>query len=224
MEGVSMSITTDLLALDAELQLHNEGEWSNTKSNWSAFNSGGVECEVGEFFYGMLRMMKPQNVLETGTHHGVGASYMGMALKENGFGHLDTVEFLTPNYDIAKSRMTRLGLDPFVTCYFGDVANFIPPTKYQFILLDTEPQTRFAELIKFYPYLDEGGYMFIHDLGRELQQKEIPGLEFAWPFGKIPEGIEELLADGSLSPFWFDTPRGLSGFYKRHSKDWKGYL
>ena len=77
-----------MMALDNTLRLHNEGEWSKTVSTYSAFNSGGVENEVGEFLYSLIRMIKPDNVLETGTHLGVGASYMGFALKDNFKGRL----------------------------------------------------------------------------------------------------------------------------------------
>lgn len=216
-----MNITPRLMELDPSLVLHNEGEWNNTQSLFSAFSSGAVECEVGEFFYSFLRMIKPINVLETGTYQGVGASYMGMALKDNNFGHLDTVEFIEQHYNTAKERMKKMGLEPFVTCYFGDVAQFVPEAfHYQFILLDTEPGTRFSEFLKFYPYLEEGGYLFIHDLGRHLQQIEVPNLGFAWPFGVIPDEMKKLMAEDKIRPFHFGTPRGLSGFYKVHHSDY----
>jgi predicted O-methyltransferase YrrM len=223
MEGVFMkNITERLIQTDPTLELHNEGEWNGGISAYSAFNSGGVECEVGEFFYSFLRMIKPANVLETGTHYGVGASYMGMALKDNLGGHLDTIEFLQPVYDVAIQRIKTMGLTEYVTCHFGDVKDFDPGLmRYQFILLDTEPDIRFAEFLKFYPYLVEGGYMFIHDLGRELQQKEIPGLGFGWPFGIMPDEMKQLMKDGKVRPFHFGTPRGLSGFYKVSKEDYK---
>lgn len=217
-----MSLLTDrLLSLDNTLQIHNEGEWSQTVSIWSALNSGGVECEVGEFLYGLLRMVKPDYVLETGTHLGVGASYMGFALKDNFKGRLETYEYIPEIYNQAKERITKMGLDTYVSCNLLDVANIPVQHNYQIVLLDTEPQTRFAEFLKFYPYVDEGGYIFIHDLGRELQQKEIPGLGFGWPFGIIPPEMKQLMTDGRIRPFHFGTPRGLSGFYKTHPLDYK---
>lgn len=209
-----MNITQTLLQKDGMLELHDEGEWGNTHSKYSAFNDAGLECETGEFMYGMMRILKPNNVLETGTHFGVGASYMGMGLQDNGFGHLDTIEFLPEIHTVAKRRIVRLGLDSQVTCHFGDVAKFEPSCKYDFILLDTEPQTRFAELLKFYPALNEGGYLFIHDLHPHMHQ--IPNEEhgFAWPYGLIPKAMAELVKSGKLRPMHFKTPRGLTGFYK----------
>ena len=47
-----------------------------TNAEYTCFNYGGVETEVGEFLYGLVRMLKPRNVFETGTHHGVSSSYI----------------------------------------------------------------------------------------------------------------------------------------------------
>lgn len=192
-----------------------------TDSNYSMENTGGVELEVGEFLYGLIRMMKPENVLETGTHLGVGASYIGMALKDNGKGHLDTLEYLPEIQTQAEYRMKLLRLTNYVTCHLADALAFQPKTRYQLIFLDTEPGTRFREFLRYYSYLDEGGYIFIHDLGRHLQQIDIPGQDFAWPFGVLPEGIVNLIHKGFIKTFHFDTPRGLSGFYKVHKEDYK---
>ncbi|MBN2261362.1 MAG: class I SAM-dependent methyltransferase [Prolixibacteraceae bacterium] len=217
-----MSVTNRLLKLDGILREHNEGEWGGGDENkYSAFNDAGLECETGEFMYAMARMLKPEHVLETGTHWGVGASYIGMALLDNGGGHLDTVEFIPEIYDIAKARINRLGLQSYVKCHLGDVAQFTPEATYKLILLDTEPQTRFAELVKFYEYLEPGGFVFIHDLHQHMHQIENSEHGFAWPFGPIPEQIKQWVKDGQLRPFHFETPRGLTGFYKVHPGDYK---
>lgn len=232
------TITDRLLVSDPSLSIHNEGEWSSGGSEFSAFNDAGLEAEVGEFLYGFIRVLKPNHILETGTHVGVGASYLGTALKDNKRGHLDTVEFLPPLHKQATERIAKMGLSLYVTCHFGDVANFEiprdcrgsngsldysdqPTVEYDFILLDTEPQTRFAEFEKFYPYLKEGGFLFIHDLHRHMHQ--IPNEEhgFAWPFGKIPIFLNERVLEGSVKPFHLPTPRGLTGFYKVHSGDYQ---
>lgn len=214
------ALTDRMMSLDNTLTFHNEGEWSKTVSTYSAFNSGGVECEVGEFLYSFLLMTKPDRVLETGTHLGIGASYMGLALKDNHKGVLETIEYMPEIHAQAKERIKKMGLEGHVVCHMCDVANFPVSKTYQFIFLDTEPHTRFAEFLKFYPYLDEGGYMFIHDLGRKLGQSESPGLPFAWPFGLMPEEMKKLIRDGSVRPFHFSTPRGLSGFYKVSKEDY----
>jgi predicted O-methyltransferase YrrM len=221
-----MTITDRLKEMDKDLVIHNEGEWSGTHNDYSAFNDAGVECEVGEFLYAMTRLIKPQTVLETGTHWGISASYIGLALSDNQKGILQTFEFLTDNFKIACNRLWNLGLldRKIVFPYLQDVATMeVLPDSYDLILLDTEPQTRFAELVKFYPALKEGGYVFIHDLHRHMHQ--IPNEEhgFAWPYGEIPEQIKQWVREDKLRPFHLPTPRGLTGFYKPTANDyvWK---
>jgi len=215
-----MNITDLLLKLDDTLSPHNEGEWGNTVSQYSAFNDAGLECEVGEFMYAMCRILKPQNVFETGTHWGIGASYMGMALKDNGLGHLDTLEFLPEIHARAQERIAKLGLQDYVTCHLIDAAKFVPTGKYQLALLDTEPQTRYAEAVRYYDGLDFGAFVFIHDLHRHMHQIDNENC-FAWPYGPLPQQLKDLVKNDQLRPFHFATPRGLTGFYKTHPDDYK---
>lgn len=220
-----MDITKRLLELDPTLARHNEGHWDKpfdpNISSFSSFNDAGIEVETGEFFYGLVRLLKPDYILETGTHIGVSACYMGQALKDNGGGTLETYEFLPENYHQASQRIDKMGLPMFVKTNLQDVATIETNKKYQLIFLDTEPQTRFAELIKFFPNLAEGGYLFIHDLHRHMHQ--IPNTEhgFAWPYGVIPQAMTDLVISGKLRPMHFSTPRGLTGFYKPSSADYK---
>jgi predicted O-methyltransferase YrrM len=223
---MSDTITDRLMGLDPTLQRHNEGHWDKPfdpeMGGFSSFNDAGIECETGEFLYSLIRLLKPEQVMETGTHWGIGAAYMGMALEDNKKGYLDTFEFLQEIHVRANQRMDALGLlGTRVKTYLKDVATVIPETQYQLILLDTEPQTRFSEMVRFDPYLAEGGFLFIHDLHRHMHQ--IPNEEhgFAWPFWEIPEVMKAFVNHGIYRPFHFSTPRGLTGFYKVSEKDYK---
>jgi len=166
-------------------------------------------------------VLKPLRVLETGTHHGVSATYIAMALRENDRGMLDTLEFLPENWKIADDRFERLNLKGYVKNIQADVANFVPNEPYQMILLDTEPQTRFKEMKQFWDHLELGGYLFIHDLHRHMHQ--IPNEEhgFAWPYGPVTKFMTDLVKNREARPFHFPTPRGLTGFYKVHPEDYK---
>lgn len=219
-----MDVTKKLIELNPEFVLHNEGAWSEpldeTKSGYTSFNDAGIETETGEFLYSMARILKPLHILETGTHFGVGASYMGMACKNNNYGEVHTIEFLPEIYQKAKKNIELLGLSEWVGMHLMNASDYLPLEEtYKLILLDTEPQTRFAELIKFYPFLEEGGFIFIHDLHQHMHQ--IPNEEhgFAWPYGKLPDEIIDLVVKDKLRPMHFATPRGLTGFYKPHLND-----
>ncbi|HYD35544.1 MAG TPA: class I SAM-dependent methyltransferase [Vitreimonas sp.] len=219
-EPIVAGVTYQLMQMDPELALFDEGKWGGTESEFLAFNDAGVEMEVGEFFYSMVRLLKPNRVLETGTHWGIGAMYMGMALKHNQKGKLTTIEFLPPIFEKAKARIEQLGLGEYVENLLQDVVTYQPTEKFQFILLDTEPQTRFAEMGKFWDSLDEGGFLFIHDLHRHMHQ--IPNDEhgFAWPYGLVTDFMHNLVINGKARPIHFSTPRGLTGFYKVSQADY----
>ena len=231
-KGKTMTLASRLFALLPELRVHSENDWGSTNSTFTAFNDGGVECEVGEYLYSMVRMLKPTRVLETGTHHGIGALYMALALHDNlsdiapdVVGKLDTIEYLPENHQIASDRLARAGLSGFVECHLRNIKDFNPKdTEYQMIFLDTEPDSRFSELVKFYPNLSQGGYIFIHDTPRGLCQGNVnpdhPRLK-SWPFGDIPKELNELVTNGELSVFYLPNPRGLIGFYKPHKDDYK---
>jgi len=197
-------------------------EISAPLSGYRMINSGGIEVEVGEFLYGLIRVTRPDNILETGTHYGVGASFMGQALKDNGAGHLVTLEFIPEIQQAASTRIDTMGLGGQVESVLIDAALYEPKCKYQLMLIDTEPQTRFAEVIKYFPYLEKGGYLFIHDLHPHMGQVAGPeGYEFGWPFGAIPQQIKDWVKDGELRPFHLRTPRGLFGMYRPADTDYK---
>lgn len=220
-----MSVTEKLLEIDPSLRLHPEGHWDQNTiiyPSFTSFNDAGVEAEVGELLYGFVRVLQPDRILETGTHWGVGSCYMAMGLKDNGKGELDTFEFLPEIYEVAKKRFEWTELDSYINNYLMDVAKWKPKKGiYGMALLDTEPQTRFGELLKFIDSVKDGGFIFIHDLHRHMGQVENEEHGFAWPWGNIPEGMINLINWDVIRPFHFDTPRGLTGFYKVHPGDYK---
>lgn len=227
-----MSVTDKILEA-TEFKIYNEGKWNGDNMitdlapGYTSFNDAGVEVEVGEFLYSMVRILQPLRVLETGTHIGVGACYMGMALKDNRQGHLDTLELTSSLADRARANLKALKLDQWVTSHLGDTIKWHPPVGdeirpvYDLILLDTEPELRFEELLKYYHFLKDGGYVFIHDLHRHMSQEDNGVHDFGWPFGRLPDQINQWLKDDKLRAFHFGTPRGLTGFYKVHENDYQ---
>jgi len=202
-------------------------EIGDNKKEYLMWNDGSVECETGEFLMSLVRLIKPKEILETGTYKGWSSAYMATGLKENGFGHLTTLEFQPDHLDTSKKLWEILNVSSFITSYLVDAGKFTPQEgiKYQLILLDTEPQTRFAEAVRFFDSLDEGGFMFIHDLHRHMGQEDSINPDHPnekhWPWGELPQELKDLVAQGKLRPIHFPTPRGLTGLYKTHSNDYK---
>lgn len=189
-------------------------------------DDGGVEKEVGEYLFGLIKVLKPQHVLETGIYHGISSSYMGLALQENGYGQLDAVEYEAQHIQESKEKWNKLEISSLITSYLISSLDFRPDHKYQLIWLDTEPHLRFAELIRFFPYLEEGGFVGIHDLPRGMCQGNInpdhPEIE-SWPFGNLPEEIKQWERTGELVRLSFPNPRGMVFWYKRHKSDYANF-
>ena len=197
-----------------------------TNYTYSNFNLGGVECEVGEFLYGMVRLLKPFHILETGTHLGISASYMGQACKDNAKGEVETIEYLDHFYMQSQDLFRVLELGVRVKGRKMNIDDFKPTqnTYYDMLFLDSEPSRRWQELIKFYPYLVQGGYVFLHDLPRGFCKGNInpdhPELQ-DWPWGPIPQEIKDWLKNEELVKFHFPNPREMCGFYRTRLDDYK---
>lgn len=193
-----------------------------TGKHYLMFDDGGVELEVGEFLYGLVRVLKPNRILETGTYTGISAMYMAQGLKDNGFGTMDSLEIDLTHIVRATELWKRVGVDPFVRSLHVDSKNYIlnENDKIDILFLDSEPGLRFDELVKFYPYVNPGGFIFIHDLHRHMSQ-EPHEMFFGWPFGELPKQIKDWVKDHELWPMHFPTPRGMTGFYKPQENDFK---
>lgn len=209
-------ITTYLMDKDKSLVAENEP----SDPYYRCFNTGGVETAVGEFLYGFVRMLRPQSILETGTHLGISSSYMAQALKDNNFGLLTTLEIEKQHIDASKRRWDLLGLNSYVICDREYSLEYELVYDVDILFLDSEPEFRFKELMKFMPRLKPGGFAFIHDLHRHCNQ--VPNEEhgFAWPYGKMPAILRNWVLDGQLKPCYFGTPRGLTMFYKPRIDDY----
>lgn len=197
----------------------------NYDNSYKMWNDGSIEVECGELLYSFVRVLKPQNIFETGTYKGFSAAYMAQGLKDNGFGRLTTIEYNKDFIKESEELWNKLGLRSWIEVKQGLSYNFdLKGMAYNLIFLDTEPQVRFQEMIKFYPNLKEGGYLFIHDLSRDMSQNthnpEHPEVD-PWPFGLFPKEMKDEINKGNLVKFHFPNPRGLTCFYKLHKGDYR---
>lgn len=207
-----------------EIQKHLKTELEPSNDKYLCYNTGGVEVEVGEFLYSLVRVIKPKRVLETGTHKGISAAYMAGGLKDNkdqgSNGTLTTIEFLEENYRDSTKLFAKLGLETYIDAVQQDVTDYKTDDQFGIVFLDTEPQTRFSEMVKFYDNVTPGGLIIIHDLHRHMHQVENEEHGFGWPYGPLPKKIEDLVADHKLLPLHLDTPRGITVLYKVHKDDY----
>lgn len=172
----------------------------------------GISLEEGEFLYGLVRIVRPQRLLETGTNVGISASYIALALRDASFGHLTTIEHEPTVAHVAKTKLEEMGLSPYVTVINSRVEEYSPEQKLDFLFLDSELAIRFGELLRFFPHMNPGAIACIHDLWE---------LDFD-QFGGVPNTLRELLKTGELRAMTFKTPHGFTVFQKRREKDYLG--
>jgi predicted O-methyltransferase YrrM len=191
-----------------------------TNNNYGMFNTGGVECEVGELLYSLVRITKPKEILETGTYYGISSTYMGLAVKENGFGRITTLDLIY--HPEAKKIHSDLELTSVINQVEINSLIFEPDTQYSLILLDTEPSIRFEEFKNFFDFLCPGGLIIIHDLHPHLsyspnQNKDLPYSH--WPFGNfIPDLGDKYIKEFRIQTFSLPTPRGITIFQKESNE------
>jgi predicted O-methyltransferase YrrM len=214
-----MKLTDDLVQRsNGMIQLH--PEVSDNTGKFLMFDDGGVEAEVGEFLYGIVRLLKPAHILETGTYTGISSMYMAQALKDNGSGGLDTFEIELQHKTRAEELWKKVGVQEFVRCIHADARKVSLTEPSDLMFLDSEPGIRFDELVRFFPFLNPGGFVFIHDLHRHMSQQP-NDMFFGWPYGELPKQIINWVNDDELRPIHFPTPRGFMGFYKPDPRDFK---
>lgn len=193
-----------------------------TNSEYSCFNTGSVESQVGTFLYGLVIAIQPERVLETGTHKGIASSYIGLALKENRKGLLDTIEFDPQHQQDYLDIWTNLEILDQIIPHQMKVEDFDINFQYDIALLDTEPDIRFKELVRFFPHVKEGGFIIIHDMNNAIGQSGITAHGMTnWPFGEIPQQVKDWVKDDQLRVSNLPTPRGITIFYKTNANDYR---
>jgi predicted O-methyltransferase YrrM len=209
-----MSVTERITSFVPELQA--VPEVSAGGDDFSMFNSGSTEIEVGEFLYALVRIVKLWAILETGTYIGVSSAYMGLALVDNGCGALITLEVSPEFVSVAKELWQQIGVDDRLTSILQPSLEFDPGSNvFDIVFLDSEPHLRFDEFVKFWPNVRAGGFILIHDLHSHLGHSDqvINGL-YDWPYGDFRLRLGKFITSHQVQVLSFPTPRGMTIFQK----------
>jgi hypothetical protein len=210
-----MSSTTKLLQRTNRFSIIPEP--GDSTKTFTAFNDAGTEVEVSEFLYSFTRMIKPHCILETGTHKGISSAYFAMACEENKRGQVYTFEIIDEHYRDSTLMFIETGLINHITNLQQDAMTFdASGLSIDLLFLDSEPQLRFNEFIKFWPNVRDGGFIIIHDLHPNLGHHNTShaGM-YDWPYGYFGEKLGPFMKDHSIQTISFDTPRGLTMFQKQ---------
>lgn len=78
------------------------------EGDYMTWDNMGVEAEVAEFLYALVRVLKPKVVVESGTGRGYASLALATALAANGDGVLHTFEPIRSYQDEARERLHGL--------------------------------------------------------------------------------------------------------------------
>lgn len=84
---------------------------------WKSYVDGGTEVDLGPFLTSLVRLLKPHQVLETGTYYGTSAIALGKGCRDNGMGIVRTVETNRDRVIEARNRLTAEGLTDWVSVH-----------------------------------------------------------------------------------------------------------
>jgi len=168
---------------------------------WHARDEQSSEKEVGEFMFGLIKLIKPAIVIETGCYNGDTTLEIGRALRENKFGKLISCDINQELVDLVNTRLRVLGLT--------DTARAVCMTGVELV-------KTFKDEIDF-AFIDSGG-------GKGVREEEInellkyikPLKMFAMHDTAPHKGHISQVADGvDLPKVYFNCPRGLTLFMKK---------
>jgi predicted O-methyltransferase YrrM len=171
-------------------KLHKEQD--QTGREWTAEDGNAAESEVLELLHGLIRVIKPRVVIETGTYMGNAAMSMAHAMKENNMPcSLDTCD--TDEAFLRHAARLTDSFD-FVTAHHMSGEELIGNShNIDFAFIDSGGD-RLAEVVALLPRLNEGAFVVIHDSNRAAERRCV-----------------DYIVDHSVSStLELPTPRGLS--------------
>ena len=166
--------------------------WCPDAGLWHCYDLMSAEVETLEFLGSLVRLLKPKVVVETGTFEGWSALHMGKALRENGRGHLTTLEVLPELQAKAEGRVKDAHLEEFVTCLLQSSLEYRPEGAIDLFFSDSALEVRLQELDHFRPHFHSHTLIVLHDtMNTPALAKGLDGCKW-------------------LRSFHWPTPRGLS--------------
>lgn len=156
-----------------------------------------ISHQTAEFISMLIKIHKPEEVLEIGTSNGYSALWIADALEYNKSGHLTTIEFYEERQSIAKSYFQATGLANFITPLQGAALEILKS-------YDKEPDIVFidankSQYIEYFRMLDKKlkrGSIILAD--NVLSHKE-----------KVKPFVEEISVNTGYQSEILDLPAGL---------------
>jgi predicted O-methyltransferase YrrM len=152
------------------------------------------ETEVHSFLNVLTKILKPNYILETGTHKGNSTIAFAEGLRHNNFGSMTTLEI-----DKSLAETARIAFSEYpVNVINQHSLAYIPQTNIDLLFLDSKRDIRIAEFEHFLPYLNDKAVIVWHDSSYREQNHS------------VYDAVESLYKNKIIDRILFPTPRGLT--------------
>lgn len=172
---------------------------------YSAYDGMATEVEVLEFLYGLVRLLKPEFILETGSYLGHGTYHLAQAAKDNGVGKVFSAETVRAYGYHAMTLLLNNGLGDYAIVKTVTGKELIEQhyLGIDFAFLDSALTVRVEEAELVLPKLRPNGVILVHDTCSYYTNNH--------PEGKGPrEDVIAFAKKHDLSLMLFNNPRGLA--------------
>jgi predicted O-methyltransferase YrrM len=167
---------------------------------WTARDEQSSEDEVAEFLFGLIRLIKPGFIIETGAYLGDATIAMAKALKKNDYGKIVACEILEERVKFVENRIKEEGLTEIAQVLQMEGLELAKQCKsmVEFAFIDSSPDgaVRGAEIMELLPALKSKTLIALHDTAP--QHPTISKMANSLPLAKI----------------YLNTPRGLTLFMR----------
>lgn len=125
-----------------------------------------VTPEVGRLLYLLVRLLRPQTVVEFGTSFGASLVYLASAMRDNGGGTVIGTELNSHKVDAARANVNRTGLGDYVRILAGDATTTLAtvPAPVDLVLLDGWKELYLPALTAIEPVLRPGSLVVADNL------------------------------------------------------------
>ena len=175
------------------------------------FQAGSVEHEVLDMLYALVRLVKPENILETGTQYGYSAIALGLAARDNGFGKVRSIERDAACAQRARELVRTVGLDGTVDVVTEESVEYVEAgaldgMRFDVALFDSSTPSRPREFWKLYERGCLGEIVVFHDTSRLREQSlVVPGE----PQGTYLSALDAIQHEAGSGTLEFGLSRGL---------------
>jgi predicted O-methyltransferase YrrM len=173
---------------------------------WSCYDGMATEVEVLKLLYSLVRAIKPQVIVETGTYLGAGTMWLAKAAKANGFGVVNSCDIGGHFIQEAQELLKREEVDGYAQLFVESGIQMIQRhSAIGFAFLDSGINIRVDEAMMVLSRLSSRGVIAVHDSNT-----------YHANFSGGPRyGLVQLAERNNLQLLQLDTPRGLTLLKKK---------